>query len=59
MVKTGSNLAFWHSINIVAYALAACSVAGLTRNCSALRAGDSPLGSCGPFPPPAFRRRFG
>jgi tetratricopeptide (TPR) repeat protein len=31
MVKTGSNLAFWHSINIVAYALAACSVAGLTR----------------------------
>ncbi len=31
MVKTGSNLPLWHSINIVAYALAACSVAGLTR----------------------------
>lgn len=31
MVKTGSNLPLWHSINIVAYALAACSVAALTR----------------------------
>jgi len=31
MVKTDSNLPLWHSINIVAYALAACSVAGLTR----------------------------
>ncbi|OYV07546.1 MAG: hypothetical protein CFE26_00420 [Verrucomicrobiales bacterium VVV1] len=31
MVKTGSNLPLWHSINIIAYALAACSVAELTR----------------------------